>query len=102
MSFFEIAVLVTALLMIFAGCFCIAQTHHLLRILIGIEIAMKAVTLLLVFAGFVNGNDALAEVYAVTVICLEVVMMCTAAGIAINLYRTYGSMDIRNLKKLKG
>lgn len=102
MSVFEIAVLVSALLMIFAGCFCIARSHHLLRILIGIEIAMKAVTLLIVFAGFVNGQGTLAEVYVITVICLEVVMMVTAAGIAINLYRKYGSMDIRNLKKLKG
>ena len=102
MSVFEIAVLVSALLMIFAGCFCIARSHHLLRILIGIEIAMKAVTLLIVFAGFVNGQTVLAEVFVVTVICLEVVIMVTAAGIAINLYRKYGSMDIRNLKKLKG
>ncbi len=102
MSLFEIAVLVSAILMILAGCFCLARSHHLLRILIGIEIAMKAVTLLIVFAGFVSGEDTLAEVYAVTVICLEVVMMVTAAGIAINLYRKYGSMDIRNLKKLKG
>lgn len=102
MSIFEIAVLVSAVLMILAGCFCLARSHHLLRILIGIEIAMKAVTLLIVFAGFVSGEDTLAEVYAVTIICLEVVMMVTAAGIAINLFRKYGSMDIRNLKKLKG
>lgn len=102
MTVFEIAVLVSAVLMILAGCFCIARSHHLLRILIGIEIAMKAVTLLIIFAGFVNGNDALAEDYAITAICLEVVMMVTAAGIAINLFRNYGSMDIRNLKKLKG
>jgi NADH:ubiquinone oxidoreductase subunit K len=102
MSLFEVIVLTSALLMIFTGCYCMAQSHHLLRILIGIEIAMKAATLLLVFAGYVNGRQNLAQVYTITVICLEVVMMVIAAGIAVNLYRTYGSLDIRNLKKLKG
>lgn len=102
MSLFEVAVLTSALLMILAGCFCMARSHHLLHILIGIEIAMKAATLLLVFAGYVNGKTNLAQVYTITVICLEVVMMVIAAGIAVNLYRTYGSLDIRNLKKLKG
>lgn len=102
MNFYESAVLVTAILMILAGCYCLIRSYHLLRILIGIEIAMKAVTLLIAFAGYVNGNHALAEAFVITVIVLEAAVMVTAAGIAVNLYRTYGSMDIRNLKKLKG
>lgn len=102
MSVMESIVLVSAVLMILAGCYCLIRSYHLLRILIGIELAMKAVTLLIIFAGYINGNYALAEVLVVTVIVVEVVLMVTAAGIAINLYRTYGSMDIRNLKKLKG
>ena len=54
MSLFEVAVLTSALLMILAGCFCMARSHHLLHILIGIEIAMKAATLLLVY-GYLYG-----------------------------------------------
>jgi NADH:ubiquinone oxidoreductase subunit K len=102
MNLLEIAILLTAILLILAGFFCLARSHHLLRILIGIEVGMKAVTLLMVLAGYVNGNTALADVYVITIICLEVVMMVVATGIAINLYRTYGSMDLRNIKKLKG
>ena len=102
MSIFEIGALVCAILMIIAGVFCIARSYHMLRILIGIEIAMKAATLLIALAGYVNGNFVLAEVMIVTIICVEVVMMITAAGITINLYRTYGSLDIRNLKQLHG
>jgi len=102
MNLFEIAILLTAILLILAGSYCLARSHHLLRIIIGIEIAMKAVTLLMVLAGYVNGNEALADVYVITIICLEVVIMVVATGIAINLYRTYGSMDIRNIEKLKG
>ena len=99
---FETAALISAILMLAAGIYCIARSHHMLRILIGIEIAMKAATLLVAIAGYISGQTALAEVMIVTVICVEVVMMVTAAGITINLYHTYGSLDIRNLKKLKG
>lgn len=102
MDMFETAAFICAILMIGAGIFCIARSYHMLRILIGIEIAMKAATLLIAIAGYVNSNFVMAEVMIVTVICVEVVMMITAAGITINLYRTYGSLDIRNLKKLKG
>ena len=102
MDIFEMAAFICAVLMIAAGIFCIARSYHMLRILIGIEIAMKAATLLIALAGYINGNFVMAEVMIVTVICVEVVMMVTAAGITINLYRTYGSLDIRNLKKLKG
>ncbi|MEG1547687.1 MAG: NADH-quinone oxidoreductase subunit K [Clostridia bacterium] len=102
MSFIESTVLVVAFLMILAGCYCLIRTYHLLKIIIGIEIAMKAVTMLIIFAGYVNGNHALAEAFVITVIVVEVVVMVAASGIAVNLFRTYGSMDIRNLKKLKG
>lgn len=102
MGVYQSLIFVAAILMIITGFYCLLRTHHLLRILIGIEIGMKAVSLLVIFAGYMNGQYALAEAIVVTVIVIEVVMMVTAAGLAINLYRTYGSMDIRNLKKLKG
>jgi multisubunit Na+/H+ antiporter MnhC subunit len=74
----------------------------MLKIIIGIEVAMKAVTMFIILAGFVNGNSDLAQTFVITVIVTEVVVVVVAAGIAINLYKKYGSMDIRNLRKLKG
>jgi len=90
------------LLMIITGCYCLIRTYHMLKIIIGIEIGMKAVTMFLVLAGYINGHMGLAQAYVITVIVLEVVITLVAAGVTIGLYKKYGDMDIRNLTKLKG
>ena len=95
-------VFIVGFLLIIAGCYCLIRTYHMLKIIIGIEVAMKAVTLFITYAGYINGNIDLAQSFVITSIVIEVVVAVVAAGIAINLYRKYGSMDIRNLKKLKG
>jgi len=95
-------VFIIGFLLIIAGCYCLIRTYHMLKIIIGIEVAMKAVTLFITYAGYINGNIDLAQSFVITSIVVEVVVAVVAAGIAINLYRKYGSMDIRNLKKLKG
>ena len=100
--FVETAMLVVGFLLIIAGCYCLIRTYHLLKIIIGVEVAMKAVTMFIILAGFVNGNAALAQTFVITVVVIEVVVAVVAVGIAINLYNNYGNMDIRNLVKLKG
>ena len=95
-------VLIIGFLLIIAGCYCLIRTYHMLKIILGIEVAMKAVTLFITYAGYINGNIDLAQSFVITSIVIEVVVAVVAAGIAINLYRKYGSMDIRNLRKLKG
>ena len=98
----SIAVMVSALLLILTGMYCLMRTRHILRIILAIELSMKAVTLLLICAGRVNGHMALAQSYVVTMIVAEVVVVVVAAGIAVNVFRRYGSMDLGNLTKLKG
>lgn len=94
--------LTIGILMIVAGCWCMIRTYHMLKITIGIEIAMKAVTMFIILAGEINGDINLAQSFITTVIVIEVVLAVVCIGTAIGLYRKYGSMDIRNLTKLKG
>jgi multisubunit Na+/H+ antiporter MnhC subunit len=99
---FEAVILIIGLMLIIAGCYCLIRTFHMLKIILGIEVAMKAVTLFIILAGYISGNTDLAQTFVITIILIEVVVVVVAAGITINLYKKYGSMDIRNLKKLKG
>src|SRR5450756_1430579 len=94
--------LIIGFVLIIAGFYCLIRTYHMLKIIIGIEVAMKAVTMFLVLAGYVNGHMGLAQAYVITVIVLEVVVALVAAGVTIGLYKKYGNMDIRNLTQLKG
>jgi multisubunit Na+/H+ antiporter MnhC subunit len=98
----ENMMLIIGFLLIISGAYCIMRTYHMLKIIIGMEIAMKAVTMFIILAGYISGNMDLAQSFVITVIVVEVVVAVVAAGIAVSLYKKYGSMDIRNLRKLKG
>lgn len=99
---FQTIVLLVGVLMIVAGCYCLIRTRNMLKIIIGLEVAIKAITMFFILGGYVNGVNGLAQAFVITIIVVEVVIAVVASGIAINLYKKYDSMDIRNLRKLKG
>jgi multisubunit Na+/H+ antiporter MnhC subunit len=82
---FEIIILIIGFLLIISGSYCLIRTYHMLKIIIGIEVAMKAVTMFISLAGFINGNTDLAQTFVITIIVIEVVVAVVAAGIAISL-----------------
>lgn len=98
----ETVMLLVGFLMILTGCYCLIRSYHLLKIIIGMDIAVKAGTMLLILAGYMNGQIGLAQAYVITAIVLEVVVAVVLAGVTIGLYHKYGNMDIRNLTQLKG
>ena len=98
----KIIMLIAGLMMIVAGCYCIIRTYHMVKIIIGIEVAMKAVTMFIIMGGYMNGHMDLAQSYVVTAIVIEVIVAVVLAGVTMNLYKKYGNMDIRNLIQLKG
>ncbi len=102
MNLFTLTTLAVGLLLIFTGLYLLLKTHNMLRIIIAVEIVMKAITLLLIFAGLMNGKMALTQSFIITVIVVEVVVAVVAAGLAINLFRHNGDMEISRLNKLNG
>ena len=94
--------LVCGLILILTGCVELIRTRHMLKIIIGLELAIKAISMFLTLGGWLNGNMALAQAFIVTVIVLEVVVATGLSGIAISIYHKHGNMDIRNLRNLKG
>lgn len=94
--------LVCGLILILTGCVELIRTRHMLKIIISLELAIKAISMFLTLGGWLNGNMALAQAFIVTVIVLEVVVATVLSGIAISIYHKHGNMDIRNLRNLKG
>ena len=84
------------------GIYCILVTYNLLRALIGVEILIKAITLLIVVVGYVTGHTALAQALVITLIVIEVVVIAVAVGVVLGLHRHNDSLDIRKLRNLKG
>ena len=94
--------LIAGMALILVGCAELIRTRHMLTIIIGLELAIKAITMFITLGGWLNGNMALAQAFVVTIIVIEVVVATVLSGIAISLYHTHGNMDIRQLRTLKG
>ena len=94
--------LVCGLILILTGCVELIRTRHMLKTIISLELAIKAISMFITLGGWLNGNMALAQAFIVTVIVLEVVVATVLSGIAISIYHKHGNMDIRNLRNLKG
>jgi len=84
------------------GFYCIFFTFNLVRALIGVELLIKAVTLLIITAGYVTGRMSLAQAIVITLIVVEVVFIVVATGVVIGLHRHNGTLDTRKLRNLKG
>jgi len=82
--------------------YCVLISRNLIRILIGLELLIKAVTLLIALAGYLTGRMALAQTFIITMIVIEVVVIAVAAGIVIGVHRHNQSLDVRTLRNLKG
>lgn len=85
-----------------AGVYCLVVTRNFIRVLIGLELMTKAVTLLIIVAGLAAGKLPLAQALVVTLIVVEVVVVSVASGIVLSIYRIDESLDLRKSRNLKG
>lgn len=85
------------ILLFITGIYCILATFNLVRAIIGVEILLKAVMLLILTAGYVSGNLALAQAIVITLIVIEVVVMVVAGGVILSIFRHNKTIDTRKL-----
>jgi multisubunit Na+/H+ antiporter MnhC subunit len=90
------------ILLLIIGIYALLATRNLLRILIGMEVLTKGVTLLLVAGGYLTGRTHIIQPVIITMIVVEVVIIAVAAGVVIASYRSNGTVNIRALRNLKG
>lgn len=88
-------------LVLAVGFYCLLVTSNLLRAFIGVEISIKAVTLLIILAGHLTCREELAQSLVITLIVIEVVLMVVAGGIALCVFRREDSISTNNLRRLK-
>ncbi len=89
-------------LMFITGIYCVMVAHNFIRVLIGLEILTKGVTLLIILAGYVTGRVALAQALAITLIVIEVVVIAVASGVIVSVFKRNHSLDVTMLRNLKG
>lgn len=86
----------------FSGLYCMLASFNLIRVLIGLELIIKAVTLLIILIGYSTNHLALTQSLVVTLIVVEVVMITIGMGLVLGIHRHNNSLDARNIRRLKG
>lgn len=94
--------LIGASLLIAIGLYGIVVTRNLMRILLSVEILTKAVTLVMIGAGYETGQMGMAQSFVITIIVLEVMLLVIATGILFGAYKNNGSLMTDKLNNLKG
>jgi NADH-quinone oxidoreductase subunit K len=83
------------------GIYCMIVTQNLIRLLIGLEIIVKSVTLLFIYTGNMIGDGNTSQSLIITLIIIEVVVMVVACGIVLGISRHNKTLDSRKLRNLK-
>ena len=90
------------ILLVMTGVYMLVLYRNLLRLIIGVEIVAKGVTLVFLSAGVYRQDIGFIQSLLVTFIIVETVLAAIMLALAVRAQKIYGSLDIRNLSKLRG
>ncbi len=94
--------LACGLLLMMMGVYMLVMYRNLLRLIIGVEMIAKGVTLIFLGGGVFRQGIGYVQSLLVTFIIVETVLAAVMLALAVVAHRIYGSLDIRLLSKLRG
>lgn len=87
------------------GIYCLAVKRNMIRLILGIEILVNAANInFIVFAAYAMPGfvDSMGHSFASISIGLAGAVSAVALAIVVLIYRHYGTLDVDELKKLRG
>ena len=84
------------------GFYGLLVSRNLIKIVIALQILVKAALLGLVAAGFSSGRINLGQSLAITVIVADTVVAVIGMALAVQIRRHLGTLDVAELSKLRG
>ena len=85
-----------------AGFYGLLVSRNLIKIVVALQILVKAALLGLVAAGSVSGQINLGQSLAITVIVADTVVAVIGIALGVQIRRHVGSLDVRDLSSLRG
>lgn len=83
------------------GLYGLLIMHHLIKVVVALQILVKAAILALVAAGYARGQVALGSSLAVTVIVADTIVAVVALALVVQVRRRFGTLDVQALSTLK-
>jgi NADH-quinone oxidoreductase subunit K len=96
------AVLFGIVLLLVVGFYGLLITRNLIKIVLVLQILVKAVVIALVLAGKTSGNLGLGQSLAATVIVADTIVAVVALALAVQVRRRVGTLDLAKIASLKG
>ena len=84
------------------GFYGLLITRNLIKIVMMLQILIKAVVLTLVFAGKLSGNLGLGQSTAATVIVADTIVAVVGLALAVQVRLRFGTLDVPKISTLKG
>lgn len=90
-------------ILIFAvGLYGLLVTRNLFKVIIALQLLVKSAVLALVLAGSAGGQLQLGQSLAATVLVADTMVAVVGLALAIQVKRRVGTVDVRQLGKLRG
>jgi NADH:ubiquinone oxidoreductase subunit K len=89
-------------LLVALGLYALMTSHHLIKILVGMQIMGKGILLALIAAGQMSGQVDVAQALTITVIVADTIVTIAGLAFAVRVQRQFGTLDVRALASLKG
>ncbi|MBK9052858.1 MAG: NADH-quinone oxidoreductase subunit K [Chloroflexi bacterium] len=93
---------ITVLGLLLMGLYGLLTVRNLFKIIITLQILVKAAVLALVVAGQASGRIQLGQSLAVTVIVADTVVAVVALALAVQVKQQAGTVDVGKLDSLRG
>jgi multicomponent Na+:H+ antiporter subunit C len=96
--------LTTSFVLFVVGMYCLAVKRNMIKLIIGIEILTSAANLNFIALsayGKPGQVDPLGHTFVIMSIVIGACVVAVALTIAVNAYRHYKTLDVRELKRLR-
>lgn len=84
------------------GFYGLLITRNLIKIVMVLQILIKAAILALVLAGKLSGNLGLGQSTAATVIVADTIVAVVGLALAVQVRRRFGTLDVPKISTLRG
>ena len=84
------------------GFYGLLTTRNLIKVVMVLQILVKAVVLALILAGELSGNTGLGISTAATVIVADTIVAVVGLALAVQVRRRFGTLDVPKISTLRG
>jgi NADH:ubiquinone oxidoreductase subunit K len=95
-------VLIGVLGLLGIGFYGLLVIRNLIKIVVVLQVLVKAAVLALVVAGTASGRSHLGQSLAVTVIVVDTLVAVVGLALAVQVRRRFGTLDVKELSTLRG